>query len=667
MDETTFRKLQSAWEDFVHAGNIDHEVVRPVVAASWKRCRQLGISPYAPKTSVKLSEHELLSVLDHNKTLIEVALPFMDFLKTEVGGTGFILVLTDAEGIVLETLGDEEVLKAALEVSNYTRGCCRIEEEFGTNAIGLAILSRAPVQLSGPEHYNIRHHEWTCATAPIFDVDGHLIGTITLSGRSSQAHPHTQGMVVSAAEGIGTRLKQIAAALEKSRSDMLLSSVLQSISEAILTVDSTGVVRHMNDGAARLLSVQPRDVVGQNVQRLFPSNPYVLTAIRSDKESGPLELTVDSERGRSYCIAKVLRIQQGEAGAILSLTASREFFNNVREMSGFTATFRFEDLVGKSQALLRQIELAKVAAKQDCRVLITGETGTGKELFAQAIHNHSSRRNGPFVAINCAAIPRELLESEIFGYRAGAFTGARKTGQVGKLELADGGSIFLDEISQMSLDLQAKLLRVLQDGLITRLGDSKPVKVNVRIIAATNEDLYEKSRNREFRQDLYFRLSVIEVLLPPLRERTSDIPSLAEHILSRIAAKVNNRDIVVSDEAMELLKAYSWPGNIREMENVLEMAAILCEGDVIEPRQLAHRLKAPEVETRLPSAVARSLNPAGPFEVQQIREVEIDVIRATMKEFQGNVALVSRKLGISRSTIYRRMKEYGINRSVQVE
>lgn len=667
MDETTFRKLQGAWEDFVHAGNIDPEVVRPVVAASWKRCRQLGISPYAPKTSVKLSPDELSAVLEHNKRLIEVAIPFMDFLKSEVGGSGFILVLTDADGMVLEALGDEAIIKEALEISNYTPGCCRIEEEFGTNAIGLAILSRSPVQLNGPEHYNIRHHGWTCATAPIFDVEGNLIGTITLSGHTSHAHPHTLGMVVSAAGGIGTRLKEMAVTLEKSRSDMLVSSLLQSISEAILTVDSAGIVTNINECAARLLSVRPKDVVGQGVQRLFPANPYVLQAIKSDKESGPLELTVDSERGRSYCIAKVLRIQQGEAGAIFSLTESREFFNNVREMSGFTASFRFEDLVGKSQALLRQIELAKVAAKQDCRVLITGETGTGKELFAQAIHNHSARRNGPFVAINCAAIPRELLESEIFGYRAGAFTGARKTGQVGKLELADRGTIFLDEISQMSLDLQAKLLRVLQDGLITRLGDSKPVKVDVRIIAATNEDLYIKSRNREFRQDLYFRLSVIEVLLPPLRERKSDIPALANHILNRIATKVNQDEIVVSDAAMDLLESYSWPGNIREMENVLEMAAILCEDKVIAPHHLAHRLKESAFDARLVPSVARSFSAAAPFEVQPIREVEIDVLRATMKEFQGNVALVSRKLGISRSTIYRRMKEYGINRSVQVE
>lgn len=668
-----YELLFNAWRDFNHSGRLDPRLL-PEVAASWRRCATLKLDPNAAPIPVKLSASDLSRVCAQNRLFIDTALPFMLFLETAVRGTGFILVLTEATGIVLEAFGDESVMERARE-NNYIPGCCRIESEVGTNAIGLALYERKPIQLTGPEHFHVRNHGWTCASAPVFAPDGKILGTVTLSGESMAAHRHTMGLVISAAEAIHDRLRERELLKAKDQADRLLHSVLQSVSEAILTVDTSGVLTNINSRAIQILSIRPEDYLDKSLSVLLPGSGALLEAIRSATQSPPVEIAIDRGRGRIYFIAKpyLLTGNNAAGGAIIVITEQREFINSVREISGFNARFNFEDIVGRSPALHRQIELASIAARQDSRILITGETGTGKELFAQAIHNASPRSNGSFVAINCAAIPRDLLESEVFGYVGGAFTGARKGGQVGKLELADGGTVFLDEISQMPLDLQAKLLRVLQDGMITRLGDTKPVRIDARVVAATNEDLVEKSKAGGFRLDLYYRLGVVEVSLPALRERTGDIPLLTEYILGRIAQKFGRRNAGISSAALACLEAYEWPGNIRELENVLEMAVIVSDGEAIEP---AHLTKRVLTTVRLDDASMQSAQSAPPRDAFQasgqgdvlpMKDIELEVLRATMKEYSGNIALVARKLGISRSTIYRRMKECGMTRSVQID
>lgn len=663
--------LLLAWRDFNQTGQLDRDILCPEVAASWRRCAAMKLNPNAASIPVKLSKSELARVCSENRVFIDVALPFMRFLEAAVRGTGFILVLTEASGIVLEAFGDESVMERARE-NNYIPGCSRIESEVGTNAIGLALYERKPIQLTGPEHFHVRNHGWTCASAPVFAPDGKILGTVTLSGESMAAHRHTLGMVISAAEAIQDRLRKRELSREKDRADELLNSVMRSVSEAILTVDASGVISNINLRAVKILGIKPEDYLGKSLSVLLPGSGGLLESIRAGAQSPPVEIGIDRGRGRSFFIAKPYMLTEGGAvgGAIVVLTEQREFLNSVREISGFNAIFNFEDIVGKSSVLRRQIELASIAARLDSRILITGETGTGKELFAQAIHNGSLRRNGPFVALNCAAIPRDLLESEIFGYVGGAFTGARKGGQVGKLELADGGTVFLDEISQMPLDLQAKLLRVLQDGLITRLGDTKPVRVDTRVLAATNEDLVEKSRAGGFRLDLYYRLGVVEILLPTLRERTGDVALLADYILGRICQRFDGRHVEISPAALAYLESYEWPGNIRELENVLEMAVIICAGDIIEPGHLTKRVLASGVNSTVgvtPGPLREDVLLVARGEILPMKDIELEVLKATIKEFGGNIALVARKLGISRSTIYRRMKECGMTRSVQID
>ncbi|MBU4278277.1 MAG: sigma-54-dependent Fis family transcriptional regulator [Proteobacteria bacterium] len=649
-------KLSEAWQQFAHTGQVDRSYVRSDVADSWQRCYRRGLRPNAPKGSFKLSSAQLARIRAANADFIEAALPFMRFLQSAVRGTGFILVLTNADGVLLDVFGDEDILRMARD-NNYVAGSSRAEEEVGTNSIGLCLVEKKPMQVTGPEHYNERHHDWTCSSAPVFSPEGSLLGAITLSGKSSSAHLHTLGMVISAAEAIENKLKQRKADKEKSNYETLLESLLGSISEAVIAVNHKGVVTHANQAACRMAGFSSSKVLGKSIDLVFPGQPLLMEMALNGKDYGNVEVGVDSSQGRNYLILRPFMIREDEKhyGFFLVMSERSRFFNELRKVSGHNARFTFEDIKGGSPEFLRQIKLAKIAAGADSRVLIMGETGTGKELFAQAIHNASERSQGPFVAINCAAIPRELIESEILGYKEGAFTGARKGGQVGKLELADGGTIFLDEVGEMPLDAQTKFLRVLQDGMITRLGDNRPLKVDVRVIAATNEDLVERVASKGFRQDLYFRLSVVELNIPPLRGRLEDLPLLVEHVLGRVSYKLGARQLGISPEALEVLNRYQWPGNVRELGNILEMAAIVCDDREIKVEHLPQRIFRPGLAARVAETV------------QPMKQMEAEVLKNALAECDGNVAKVARSLGLSRSTIYRRMKEMGIGKSVSFD
>jgi PAS domain S-box-containing protein len=483
-------------------------------------------------------------------------------------------------------------------------------------------------------------------------------------------------MVISAADAIQNRLREQRLENEKSESEKLTKSLLKSMPDAIVTINAGGEIVYVNKPAEALIGLSENHLAGRRVTSLF-SAPELATLLRGQSDIAPFEAAFDLDGRRNYVVIKPLVVREdGEVlGAILAVSRRREFLKNVRGMSGFTARYTLDDIVGRNSSLRSQIDLASIVAKQDSRVLITGETGTGKELIAQGIHNASNRVAGPFVAINCAAIPRELIEAEILGYKDGAFTGARRAGQVGKLELADEGTLFLDEISQMPIDMQTKLLRVLQDGIVTRLGDTKPVKVDVRIVAATNEDLFNKSERGEFRSDLYFRLSVVEIVLPPLRDRGGDIDLLVGAILHRLRERLDKPNLRVNADAIAHLHAYRWPGNIRELENVLETAAIMSADSMIGVSALPPRVvqQAAAINGRPnrlhaavePPVVARDERDAKQPQAS-IHDIEAEAIRHALREHNCNISKVSRSLGISRSTVYRKMREIGINRTFNI-
>lgn len=304
--------------------------------------------------------------------------------------------------------------------------------------------------------------------------------------------------------------------------------------------------------------------------------------------------------------------------------------------------YGFENIVGESKEIEEAIKMAQKVAPSDMSVLLQGETGTGKELFAQAIHQGSERKNGPFVALNCSAFPKEMLESELFGFKKGAFTGAAES-KKGLIEEADGGTLFLDEIGEMDVGLQAKLLRFLENKKFTKLGETKERKVDIRVLAATNKNLKKEEQEGRFRDDLYYRLAGFKIEIPPLRERHGDIQLLAKYFLRRLNGKVKD----ITKEAMDLLISYSWQGNIRELKNIVERAAILAEGATITPELL-------------PAEFHHDSSSSGISSTSSLREVERNHIQRVLKFVQGNKTKAAEILGIGSSTLYRKIEEYDL-------
>lgn len=323
---------------------------------------------------------------------------------------------------------------------------------------------------------------------------------------------------------------------------------------------------------------------------------------------------------------------------------------SVRKIAQGRAIYTFDKIIGKSKNFVSIVEYAKKISDSTSTVLITGESGTGKEVFAQAIHNSSSRRDKVFIAVNCGAIPSNLIESELLGYEEGAFTGAKKGGNAGKFEMAHGGTIFLDEIGEMSLETQVRLLRVIEEGVVSRVGGSKQIPVDVRIIAATNKDLQEEVNKGNFRKDLFYRLNVIPLGLPPLRERKEDIPILVDYYMARISKKLNKKKFNIDNRVMKKFLEYEWPGNIRELENVIEL--------------IVNTEKIPDYILKIHKTSVVAKNKATEssinFESMKLEDVEKNHIIKVLKTFSGNISLAAKAMGIGRNTLYRKMEKYHI-------
>ena len=313
------------------------------------------------------------------------------------------------------------------------------------------------------------------------------------------------------------------------------------------------------------------------------------------------------------------------------------------------AIYTFNKIIGQNEKFIQIIEYAKKISDSKSTILITGESGTGKEVFAQSIHNHSDRHNETFVAVNCGAIPRNLIESELFGYEEGAFTGAKRGGYAGKFEIADGGTIFLDEIGEMPLDMQIKLLRVIEEGIINKIGSSKQIPVNVRIIAATNKDLRSEAEKGSFRKDLYYRLNVLPVHLPPLRERRDDIPLLINYFMKKASKHLEKNIVEITDSQLEYFINYNWPGNIRELENIVEL---IINTESVPIELLAKNTSSEIFESNVPDECLR------------LEYMERQHIIKVLKRYNGNIAVAAKSLGIGRNTLYRKMNNYSIDCSV---
>jgi PAS domain S-box-containing protein len=624
------------------------EKTQQLIAESWQRCRTLGLKQSEGYPSVVVTGKDLDRLLEDNVDLIDAARPLMQSLYELVSSSGFVVVLLNAAGYIIEVIGGMNDAQSTW-TRYYACGVKWTEDLVGTSALSLALMGHGPIQVAGKEHYCQAYEGWTCSAAPLTDDHGKLMGVLSVTGSREDVHSHTLGMVVSAAAAISNTVKVRRAQKQLEDTANLHATVLNSVSDGLLMINGQGIVTFINPTGAKILNVKVSEAIGKHIQELVDFKPVVLRVLETGQGYTDKEFFIETKRGVLHFIktAIPLRDKDGRLEGVVDIFREiKQVRKLVNRMVGATAMFTFDDIVGESACMVEIKRLAKIAANSMATVLIQGESGTGKEMVAQAIHKASARSEGPFVAINCGALPRDLVESELFGYEDGAFTGARQGGRPGKFELAHGGTIFLDEIGEMSLDVQVKILRVLQDKRILRVGGTRYMDVDVRVIAATNRDLLRAVGEGSFRQDLYYRLNVLPILVPPLRERRDDVERLAVYFMEKTCEQLGVPVKRLSPGALTVLRRQDWPGNARELENIIERAAHLCEGPEITEQHLPMNL-----------AVQHG---ALHQENRSLRDIERVAIEETLLKTQWNVSRSARLLGVGRNTLYGKIREYQI-------
>ncbi|MGR6836362.1 sigma-54-dependent Fis family transcriptional regulator [Syntrophomonas erecta] len=656
------RTVKDVWREYVENDYLDEAWVDPVIARSWRRCMESGVDPYDGQTHLLLKGAELENLMYKRRDMVDIAQPFMERIYRFVAGTGFIVMLTDEKGFILEALGDRETLDNA-SFLKFIKGANWSEEQVGTNAIGTAIVEKKPLQVSGEEHFCIKHHSWTCSAAPIFNDQGKLIGVLDMSGPSEKTHLHTLGIMVAAVDAIMFQMVLQQKNRELTIANNRMTNVFGTMSDGVIVLDKRGRIVQINPVAEKLAGLCTRHLHELTMEHVFPDTSRVKSMLVTGREFYDVETEAYGRNGIIHCVVSGMPIRDERGtitGGVVIINHLKKIRNLVNRFSGAHATYDFKDIMGKDKKLLEAIQIASLAADKDSNVLLQGESGTGKELFAQAIHNRSPRRRGPFVAINCGAIPRDLLGSELFGYAEGAFTGAKRGGRPGKFELASGGTLFLDEIGEMPLGKQVALLRAIQEKEITRIGDDKVIPVDVRIICATNKDLPKEVEKGNFRQDLFYRLNVISVILPPLRERREDIPMLFYRFVEDISQKLEVETPRVNSEVVDYIVKYDWPGNVRELQNVVERIINICNGQEIVADYLPAEILGTDSSEQEEVVETVSLGQERRKRKKLMADIERQELNELISKFGGNITRVAKELGVSRNTVYRKMRRYKI-------
>lgn len=645
-DRQYFQNLKRLWVHFRETGEIPPGV-RPMIASSWMRSRDFHVNMTKPLRAPILSRPELHSLQAANQTLIDIAKPIMEKMHSLVGETKNLISLHNPDGYMLYSCGDEYYAEMETE-SSFSLGVCWQERYIGTNGITLAVLEDSPVQVYGAEHYCAAQHDGTCSAAPIHDRDGKIIGVLNMAGKDWSGTLHTLGLVALATFSIENQLTLL-------HSYRLVDTAISSISEGIVVVDQELCIQRINLGGEQILRAKKESLLGHSISTWFGSRHEELQ-LRLQKEIAPFsfadeELIVGEHHISCNISIFPIVVEQHPEGAVLLLRRSRSINALANQVMGNQARYAFDSIITQAPQILRTIQTMESIAATNCTVLLEGESGTGKELFAHAIHSASNRKNGPFIAVNCASLPHSLVESELFGYEKGAFTGALGQGNPGKFELADGGTVFLDEIGELPLEIQSKLLRVLDTHRIFRIGGKTEKHLDIRVIAATNRDLQREVRNFNFREDLYYRINVLSFHIVPLRERVGDVPVLANYFIDEINRRGERNSKIISPECMRILEQHTWPGNVRELQNVI-LRAYYCSGksEAILPEHLPDDLLHPLSNTQ-------ELQLKQYFEEDSAQKGKIERVLA---QCNGDTKRACQQLGVSRATLYRYLSYYNL-------
>ncbi len=604
----------------------------PNIANSWRRCLDThALDPGARMAPRVLESTQLRERRSAMERLRNVSIPVLERLQRQLMNPQQAVLLTAPDGVIVDSRFHDG-RRDDFHRAGLWPGADWSESSEGTNGIGTCAVERAPVIICQHDHFRALHTSLTCTASPVFAPQGDLLAVIDVSSTSAdltrQSQFHTLALV-----NLSAKLVESEYFFLHYRDEWLLqlqeqADHLGGFAQALIAFDDTGRVLAVNQSALNRLGATRDEMVGSRVDQWFAQT---LDALLAQAHPAP-----------SACWP--IRTHTGEP----LLAMVRAPFRAVRRVSPLptpaqqTCVKPFSD-----PALARAFSRACRVFAHDVPVLIRGETGSGKEVFARAVHTASARASGPFVALNCAAIPESLIESELFGYVGGSFTGARKEGMNGKLWQANGGTLFLDEIGDMPFAMQTRLLRVLEDRMVSPLGGGEPVPLDIRILSATHRDLSERIAERQFREDLFYRLSGLQVSVPPLRERADKID-----LMQRLLTQACEQDrITVTQAAQDRLCAYAWPGNVRQMRSVIRTLVALNESGVITLDDL------PDEVREAKAGVAAEPPMEAPLEA-----AERQALRSTLDACQGQVSAAARKLGVSRNTLYRKLKRFGLLR-----
>ncbi|MER3352405.1 MAG: sigma 54-interacting transcriptional regulator, partial [Hoeflea sp. D1-CHI-28] len=558
----------------------EYPSVSDAVLRSWRRLAEQGHNPNAQLCARRVKRQPRISA-----NLLALFRRIGPSARETIGDPDHIgCFLVDPLGnLALTDSGTpfEEVLASKGWFDSMTFA----EREVGTNAVDLAIRERAPCTTRGDEHTNSHFNDLLFYGVPLFGEDAELLGVLALAmpdakfGGGQRRRLNLVGVLLEAVMRQTSSNADLQRRLDEQR------AIADATRDGTMTINRDGVVEYMNKPAGHILGVDPDVAIGATLTETLGVKPVIAPIFESGEGYEDREVRLKTNKRNLHLVDTAIPIVNG-AGEVVSVVNTFRSFDQVakvaRRFAGNRAQYTFESAIGSSPSINRAIDMSRRAANGSSNILLTGESGTGKELFAQGIHNASSRSDRPFVAVNCAALPKDLIETELFGYVPGSFTGANEEGRPGKFEIASGGTIFLDEISEMPIDVQAKLLRVLQERQVTRLGASEPTDLDIRIVAATNRKVEELIRDGGFREDLYYRINVIEIVVPALRDRDNDVDLLANHYAQHYAQMLGKEISGFSDQIRETFKAYHWPGNVRELQNVVERMVNFAEEPLID-------------------------------------------------------------------------------------
>jgi sigma-54 dependent transcriptional regulator, acetoin dehydrogenase operon transcriptional activator AcoR len=637
--------LREARRQLMNRGSLAADLIQPELARSWLRSWDAGLQPCGRMAGAPhASGAQLARALEIQRELVAHARPVMEFVADQTRDTDSMVILAGADGILLHALGDAPFVDRAERVA-LRPGATWNEQYRGTNAIGTALTDDRAIVVHADEHYLERNSFLTCAAAPIHGPKGSLLGVLDVSGDRRGYHRHTLGLVRSAARMIehklfdtghdprhwaGLRLRFHAQA-----------EGLGTVTEGLLAVREDGLLEGANATALQLLALRWSDLAHTRLDAAL-AEPFA-QLLDWSLRSPHMPRVVHTASGQAVWV-------RVEAGRLVHLPLHHAV---AQAPASAPAPADALAAMDTGDARLRAtIARARKVMGKSIPLLLQGESGVGKEVFARALHDSGPRRERSFVAVNCAALPENLIEAELFGYQRGAFTGALREGAPGRIREADGGTLFLDEIGDMPLALQARLLRVLQDRQVVPLGGGKPVPVDFALMCATHRDLAGEIQASRFREDLYYRLNGLALQLPALRER-SDL----EHLLAReLRSLVSDRAVTVAPDLLAALRRYRWPGNIRQLANALRTACALLDSHetVIGWEHLSDDL-AEALRAAYPPA---PVDPHGPGDeaTSDLRSMSRQAIERSVSACEGNLSEAARRLGISRNTLYRRLR-----------